>query len=90
MITDEFKNYFSTLNILEKRNQINNELLFIASLIKMKEDQLELPSALNVKNYNFNMQSDFTENDMLNFLYEYIYSIKRELITLLTIEDKQQ
>ena len=62
--------------------------MFIASLIKMKEEQLKLPSILNVKNYDSNKQSKLTENDMLDFLYEDIYSIKRELITLLSVENR--
>lgn len=85
---DEFKNDFSNLNTIEKRNQISNELLYIASLIKMKEEQLKLPSILNVKNYDINKQQKITEDEMLEFLYEDIYSIKRELITLLSIEDR--
>lgn len=88
MIDNSFKSSFSRLNTIEKRNQINNELLFIASLIKMKEEQLKLPSILNVKNYDSNKQSKLTENDMLDFLYEDIYSIKRELITLLGVENR--
>lgn len=85
MITDNLKNDFSNLNTIEKRNQINNELLYIASLIKMKEKQLNIPSVLNVKNYDINKQANFSENEMLDFLYEDIYSIKRELITLLSL-----
>lgn len=88
MIDNSFKSSFSKLNTLEKRNQISNELLFIASLIKMKEEQLKLPSVLNVKNYDSNKQSGFTENEMLDFLYEDIYNIKRELITLLSAENR--
>ncbi len=88
MIDNSFKSSFSRLNTIEKRNQINNELLFISSLIKMKEEQLKLPSILNVKNYDSNKQSKLTENDMLDFLYEDIYSIKRELITLLSVENR--
>ena len=88
MIDNSFKSSFSRLNTIEKRNQINNELLFIASLIKMKEEQLKLTSILNVKNYDSNKQSKLTENDMLDFLYEDIYSIKRELITLLSVENR--
>lgn len=85
MITDNLKNDFSNLNTIEKRKQINNELLYIASLIKMKEEQLNIPSVLNVKNYDIDKQANFSENEMLDFLYEDIYSIKRELITLLSL-----
>ena len=85
MITDNLKNDFSNLNTIEKRNQINNELLYIASFIKMKEEQVNIPSVLNVKNYDIDKQANFSENEMLDFLYEDIYSIKRELITLLSL-----
>lgn len=88
MIDNSLKISFSKLNTLEKRNQISNELLFIASLIKMKEEQLKLPSVINVKNYDSNKHSRLTENEMLDFLYEDIYHIKRELITLLSVENR--
>lgn len=90
MITDNLKKDFSNLNTLEKRNQISNELLYIASLIKMKEEQLKVPSVLNVKNYDINKQKYFSEDEMLDFLYEDIYCIKRELITLLSLNDKSR
>ena len=86
MITDNLKNDFSNLNTIEKRNQISNELLYIALLIKMKESQLKIPSVLNVKNYDVNRQANFSEDEMLDFLYEDIYSIKRGLITLLVLQ----
>lgn len=86
MITDNLKNDFSNLNTIEKRNQISNELLYIALLIKMKESQLKIPSVLNVKNYDVNKQENFSEDEMLDFLYEDIYSIKRGLITLLVLQ----
>lgn len=88
MIDNNFKTSFSKLNTLEKRNQISNELLFIASLIKMKEEQLRLPSVLDVSNYDPNSQSKITEDEMLNLLYNDIYCIKRELITLLKVENR--
>lgn len=52
----------------------------------MKESQLKIPSVLNVKNYDVNKQTNFSEDEMLDFLYEDIYSIKRELITLLGLQ----
>ena len=86
MIDDRFKQSFSELNIVEKRN--HNELIYIASLVQIKEQQLKLPSVLRVKNYDVNRQAQITENEMLDFLYEDIYCIKRELITILTAENK--
>ena len=88
MIDDSFKLSFSELNLVEKRNQISNELIYIASLIYIKEEQLHLSSALMAKNYDVNKQAQITENEMLDFLYEDIYCIKRELITILTADNK--
>ena len=72
-MTEGFKKAFSNLSVDEKRNQISNELLMISELIK-------LPSVLSVKKYASN--SNMTESEMLDFLYEDIYNIQKELITV--------
>lgn len=80
---EELKQAFSNLPISEKRNQISNELIIIAELIKNQEDILKIPSVLKVKNYDTN--SSLSESEMLDFLYEDIYNIQKELITLFSI-----
>ena len=82
-MTEEFKKAFNNLSIDEKRNQISNELIIISELIKLKEESLKLPSVLSVKDYASN--SNMTESEMLDFLYEDIYNIKKELITIFSI-----
>ena len=72
-MTEEFKKAFSNLSVEEKRYQISNELIIISELIKTKEKQLNLPSVLSVKNYLDN--SNITETEMLDFIYEDIYGI---------------
>ncbi len=83
-MSEEFKNAFSNLSIDEKRNQISNELIVISEIIKLKEKTLNIPSYLSVKNYE--SDSDMSESETLDFLYEDIYNIQKELITLLSIE----
>ena len=73
-MSEEFKKAFSNLSINEKRNQISNELMIIAELVKLEEHGLHLPSILTVK-----------DSEMLDFLYEDIYNIQKELITLLSV-----
>ena len=82
-MTEEFKKVFSNLSVDEKRNQISNELIIISELIKLKEESLKLPSVLSDKNYASN--SNMTESEMLDFLYENIYNIQKELITIFSI-----
>ena len=52
-------------------------------MIKLKEEALRLPSVLSVKDYASN--SNMTESEMLDFLYEDIYNIQKELITVFSI-----
>ena len=80
-LIEKFKEAFANLSLDEKRNQISNELLVIAELIKFEEKLLKIPSTLSVKNYQSN--SNMTESEMLDFLYEDIYNIQKELITIL-------
>ena len=82
-MTEEFKKAFSNLSVDEKRKQISNELIIISELIKLKEESLKLPSVLSVKDYASN--SNMTESEMLDFLYEDIYNIQKELITVFSI-----
>lgn len=82
-MTEEFKKAFSNLSIDEKRNQISNELIIISELIKLREESLKIPSVLSVKDYVSN--SNISESEMLDFLYEDIYNIQKELITIFSI-----
>lgn len=83
-MSEELKNLFDKLSINEKRNQICDELLIISELIKNIENKYNIPSILNVKNYDTNKNNELTETEMLSFIYEDIYSIQRELITVLS------
>lgn len=81
-MNENFKNTFNKLSTNEKRNQISNELLIISELIKNIENKYNLPSALSVKNYKTKNDEKLTESEMLSFIYEDIYNIEREIITL--------
>ncbi len=82
-MSEEFKNAFDKLNINEKRNQISDELLIIGELIKNIENIYNIPSVLNVKNYDTNRNNELKETEILTFIYEDIYNIQKELVTIL-------
>lgn len=88
-MNEKFKNAFDKLDINEKRNQISNELLIIGEIIKNIENKYNIQSVLNIKNYDINKDNNLQESEMLSFLYEDIYSVERELITILTVVLKQ-
>lgn len=84
-MSDEFKDAFNALSTNEKRNQISNELILIGELIKNIKKKYEVPSLINIKNYDASTDNNLTEDEMLLFLYEDIYNIQKELITILSI-----
>lgn len=83
-MNEEFKSAFDKLSIDDKRNQISDELILISELIKNIEYKLGVSSILNVKNYDITKQSSLSESEMLSFIYEDVYNIQRELITVLS------
>lgn len=84
-MSEEFKSSFDKLSVNEKRNQISAELFIIGELIKNIENKYNIQSVLNVKNYDINKDNELTETEMLSFIYEDIYNIQRELITVLSV-----
>ena len=82
-MSNELLNSFDVLDINTKRNQISDELIIIHELIKKYEEMKHITPITKVKNYDTNSDSDMTEAEMLTFLYEDIYNIQQELITLL-------
>ena len=83
-MNEEFKNAYKDLTLNEKRNQLSNELMLISELIKNVEDIFGIQSILNVKNYDSRNDSNLSENEMLDFIYEDVYNIQKELITVFT------
>lgn len=79
----ELLNSFDVLDINTKRNQISDELIIIHELIKKCEEMKNITPITKVKNYDTNNDKNMTEAEMLTFLYEDIYNIQQELMTLL-------
>ena len=84
MMNEELKKNFDILDINTKRNQISDELLIIGELIKNFELQYNVQPISTIKNYDSVNDKDLSESETLTFLYEDIYNIQQELITLLT------
>ena len=87
-MNNDFKDSFDLLDINTKRSLINTELLAIYELIKNCEKKYNINSITNIKKYDSIKDKDITEAEMLTYLYEDIYSIQQELVSLLTIFNK--
>lgn len=82
---EEFIDSFSVLDINTKRNYISNELMIIYELIKEFERERGIEPITMVKNYDTNRDAMLTEGEMLTFLYEDVYNIQQELVSLLNL-----
>lgn len=86
-MSTELLNSFDILNINEKRNQISNELITIHELIKQIETKYGITPITSIKNYDIEKDKDLSEAEILTFLYEDIYNVEQELISLINIEE---
>ncbi len=82
-MNNDLINSFDVLDINTKRSQISDELIIIHELIKKCEINKNIKPITKVKNYDIVKDKDMTEAEMLTFLYEDIYNIQQELLTLL-------
>lgn len=82
MISLNLKKKFNDLDKEDKRNKISDELLFISELLKKIESYHGIEPNFQIKNYNIN--SKLSENELLTFLYEDIFEIQKQLLTIIT------
>lgn len=78
----EFKDAFSKLDLEDKKNYLSNELNIIGELLNIVENKLQIPYR-NVLIKNYDLAHPLDENKTLEFFYEDIYVIEREVINIL-------
>lgn len=81
MISLNLKNAFEELEINDKKDKLNEELIFIGELIKKIQDFHDIDSDFQIKNYDFN--SKMTEEQFLTFLYDDVFEIQNQLLGLI-------
>lgn len=88
MISIKLQNSFNDLELVDKKNKISDELIFIGELLKKLESYYGIKPNFQIKNYNIN--SKLSEEETLSFLYDDIFEIQKQLLTIITtIQNKQ-
>lgn len=88
MISIKLQKSFNDLELEDKKNKISDELLFIGELIKKLESYYGIEPNFKIKNYDIN--SKLSEEETLSFLYDDIFEIQKQLLTIITnIQNKQ-
>ena len=82
MISPNLKETFKELDINDKKNVVSRELILIGEFVKKMKEHYGLESDFDIKNYDVNTETN--EDDYLLFIYEDIFEIEKQLISVLS------
>lgn len=82
MISLNLKKAFKDLDTNNKKNIISDELLFIGQIIKKLNAYNGLEDNFEIKNYD--LKSNLSEEEYLEFIYDDIFEIQKQLLLMLT------
>ena len=80
MISINLRNAFSEMDINDKKDKISDELIFIGELIKKLQSIHSLENNFEIKNYDSKIE--LNESQTLDFIYEDIFEIQKQLLLL--------
>lgn len=81
MVSLELKTAFDNMELDDKKNKLNEELLVIGELIKKIESFYGIDSDFKIKNYD--IKSQLRDDELLTFLYEDVFEIQRQLLLII-------
>lgn len=73
---------FSELDVNNKRDKISRELMVIGDLLEKLELTLGVQNETDIYNYNPLNNSDQKEGEFLTSIYQDIFNIEREVLTV--------
>lgn len=82
MMSTNLKETFKKLDVNDKKNVISRELILIGEFVKKMKDHYGLDVDFDIKNYDVNTETN--EDDYLLFIYEDIFEIEKQLISVLS------
>lgn len=82
MMSTNLKETFKELDVNDKKNVISRELILIGEFVKKMKDHYGLDVDFDIKNYDVNTETN--EDDYLLFIYEDIFEIEKQLISVLS------
>lgn len=82
MISINLKNAFSEMDTNDKKDKISDELMFIGELIKKIQSIHGVENNFEIKNYDSKI--NLNEDQTLEFLYEDIFEIQKQLLLLVS------
>ncbi|MBQ4571199.1 MAG: hypothetical protein IJB21_05860 [Bacilli bacterium] len=81
-MSPNLKETFKELDVNDKKNVISRELILIGEFVKKMKEHYDLDADFDIKNYDVNTETN--EDDYLLFIYEDIFEIEKQLISVLS------
>ena len=82
MMSTNLKETFKELDVNDKKNVISRDLILIGEFVKKMKEHYGLDADFDIKNYDVN--TEMSEDDYLLFIYEDIFEIEKQLISVLS------
>ena len=81
-MNNDLKTAYQKLNIQDKRNELSNLLLKTEELANQMLNNKELQEYSSVKNYSPKEHGKLTEEEMLTFIFEDVWTIKNKILAI--------
>ena len=81
-MNQDFINAYHQLDLPSKKDKLSRELLVIGEYLKDIEQKLGLQNEVDIYNFHPIKDKDMNDEDYLTSIYQDIFNIERELITI--------
>lgn len=88
-MNDRFKEAYKKLSLDDKRNELSNELIVIANYLDVLKNINNINSEIEISNYQIGNEEKISEEEFLLQIYNDIYNISKELVTILKVIEQK-
>lgn len=84
-MNEKFIRAFDNLDVNNKRDKLNRELMTIGKYLEIIEKKLDFDNTVDIYNYDVDNDKNMTEGDFLTSTYQDVFNVERELITIIKL-----
>ena len=84
-MNEKFIKAFDNLDVNNKRDKLNRELMTIGKYLEIIEKKLDFDNTVDIYNYGVDNDKNMTEGDFLTSTYQDVFNVERELITIIKL-----
>lgn len=89
-MSEELIQSYENLDTNNKRDKLSRELLVIGELLSEIEWDMGLDNVVDIYNYDVSNDKNMSEDDFLVSIYQDVFNVERELLTIVRILKENQ